>query len=105
MRTRITIEHIVSPADDLLNTSEVWGDYVANVRCEAKIEGGSEGAVDKQNTARNVWTFKSHWTPKLGATTPLMRAKLVDGKTLPIKSAINEGQLNRAMIITCEETT
>jgi Phage head-tail joining protein len=105
MRTRVTIEHVTVPGDDYRNTQEEWGPFVENVCCEAVIEAGGEGAVDQQNTAKNVWTLATHWTPKLGQVTALMRVALADGRRLPIRSAINEGLANRKMILSCEEIT
>jgi hypothetical protein len=102
MRTRVTIEHVTAPGDDYRNTKEAWGEFAKNVCCEVTVEAGSEGAVDQQVTSKNVWTLKTHWTPKLGQVTGLMRVALADGRKLPIRSAVNEGLLNRTMIFVCE---
>jgi len=103
LNTLVAIEHRTHAADDLLNLKEQWGQF-AKCWCACAVEAGSETAPDRQTLATNAWKLTTHWTEQLAGVTAEMRARLPDGKVLPIKSVVNEQNQNRTLIFTCEQT-
>lgn len=98
----VVFEEVTQEQDDVLNISAKWGEY-AKAWCSALIAPGGEEAATKQTTSGNVWTLKTHWSQELAGVTVKMRARLADGRTLGIRSVVNDQMQNRELIVTCEE--
>lgn len=99
-RHLVTIEAKSAERSDVDSTPEDWEEY-CRCWCDIQTPAAGEAVESGQLVSEALLTLVTHWTPITAGITAAMRASLVDGTRLAIRSAVNTGLANRELVLSC----
>ena len=100
MRTLVLVEHKTREKSDVTGDDEKWEKF-CELWCAVRTQSGVESIEGKQLVAEDLVVLETHWSAAAGKIDATMRAVLPDGRRLGIRSAVNENEMNRTLILTC----
>jgi len=100
MRTLVLVEHKTREKSDVTGDDEQWEKF-CQLWCRVRTQPGIETIEGKQQVAEDLVVLETHWSVGVGRIDAQMQAVLPDGRRLGIRSAVNENEMNRTLILTC----